>query len=140
MKKQLITALLLAVTQTALAGDPEYVGGNRYHCTGSNCAVLNSIQNSNTTQPQPYRQSESVRFAREYKASEQPVSAESQKLIDDHWNKFYDEDTKKFYREVEAIKAKQALDALTVENNAIYAKGVEDGKNSVLNKRKSAKK
>lgn len=139
MKKQLIAALFLILTQAAFAADLEYVGGNRYHCTGSNCAVFDSIQNSGTASPQPYRQSESARFAREYEPSEQ-TNAATKKISDDFFAKIYTEDTKAMYQKVEEIKAKQALDKLTEENNAIYAKGVEDGKKAAMRSDRKRKK
>lgn len=118
MKKQLITALLLTFTQTAFSADLEYIGGNRYQCAGSNCAVFDSIQNSNTTQPEPYRQSESHRFAREYKASEQPISQESQKIMDDFWDKAHGVNKEELLKKADEIQAARELEKLTIENNA----------------------
>lgn len=118
MKKQLITALLLTFTQTAFSADLEYVGGNRHQCKGSDCALFDSIQNPNTTQPKPYRQSESHRFAREYKASEQPISQESQKIMDDFWDKAHGIDNEAIIKKANEIQTARELELRTIENNA----------------------
>lgn len=144
MKKSALVVALLALTVNAFAADLEYVGGNRYHCTGSNCAVLDSIQN--TREPSistEWSRGSATNEAQARRLAEihREGQAATQKISDDF---FESSGTNDAIRKIDAIKAKQAaneaLNNLSVDNNAVYAKGFEDGHNAAMATFKKTKK